>query len=87
VAANDLQQLHDVGGTKEVESDNEFRARRCGRDFVDVKRRGIRCQHSVNFANLVKVREYLFLHRHCLKDGLNNQIYLRNTLERRTRLN
>jgi hypothetical protein len=87
VAANNLQQSHDVGGTKEVESDNEFRARRRGRDFVDVKRGGIRCQHSVNLANLVKLREYLLLRRHCLNGGLNNQIYLRNTFERLTHLN
>src|SRR5262249_55061084 len=74
LAAHDLEQAHDVGGTEEVHADYALGPSRRRGDLVDVEGRRVRGQHGVGLRHLVDAGEHVLLDRHLLEHRLDDEI-------------
>ncbi len=74
VGADDLQELHDIGGREEVQSDHRFWSPGHRGDFVDVQRRGVGGQDRARFTDGVELFENVLLDVHALEHRLDHQI-------------
>jgi hypothetical protein len=85
-AADDLEQLHHVGRREEVRADDVLRTLRERGDLVHVERRRVRREDRPRLHDLVELPEHLFLDRHVLEDGLDDDVGLTDVVVGQGRL-
>ena len=71
----DFEQAHDVCGTEEVSPNDRFGPRRGRGNLIDIERGGVARQNRAFSADLIQLREDLFLERHTFKNRLNHDIH------------
>ncbi len=72
--AHDFQQLHDVGRTEEVQTDDILRSLRRCRDRVDVLVGGVRCEDRARLTRLIEAREDRLLELGILEYRFDDEI-------------
>ena len=74
LAADDLEQPHDVGRAEEVHADDALGSPRGRGDLVDVERGRVGGQHGARLRHLVEPGEHVLLDGHLLEHGLDDEI-------------
>src|SRR6185369_10563084 len=71
---DDFQQLHHVGGTEEMQSDDVLRAPGHGRDLVDIQGRGVGSEDRSGLGYRVQPGEDFLLQREVLEHRLDDEV-------------
>ncbi|MPM82739.1 hypothetical protein SDC9_129801 [bioreactor metagenome] len=80
VGAHDLQQLHHVGGTEEMQAHHVLRAMRDRGDLVDVQARRVGGKDRTGLGDLVELSEQIVLDRHVFECRFDHQIHISELL-------
>ena len=79
-AAHDFQELGDVRGAEEMQTDDILRPVRDGSDLVQIQRRGIGGEDGAHLRLAIERLEHLLLHCHVLEHRLDDEIGVRDVV-------